>query len=442
MTPTEYAERLVSVIERTLAGLRLYPPRQYALKERNGLWWLDCVFDVAAAGRTVEVYERAAHTVGAAIGRPVYTSNHVGMRYGILLSPKPRLPQRVDLPSDGVTLDVFRLGVSLRGEVTVSARAMVNALIGASQGAGKSNVMHLFAHQALAFGWKLYLADPQSHTFNPDRWNGLAAMAVAGSVDDLRKVLDAVEGALADRVAQFRTAAQTLGLIPADLDAYNAQIETPLPRIGLLVDEANTYLVDRRILQRLADLARQARKFGIHLVLAGHDWRAQDVPRELSAMLPTRIALAVADSTSARVVLDNERWGKWLIGKPPGRGVLKLGQFVPMQFYLAGDLPQGEHVLPLMETERQIAEKALAETGGKISLDVLMGWGLGQREARRLQDAWKSRGWAEIDPARRNGLYITSKLTGLIDKLTNSTNLTNCPETADKLTNCPDKLTN
>jgi hypothetical protein len=100
---------------------------------------------------------------------------------------------------------------------------------------------------------------------------------------------------------------------------------------------------------------------------------------------------------------------------------------------------------PLTDNERQFAQRAMTESEGKISLEVLMGWGLGQREARRLQEEWKLRGWAEADPARKNGLYITPKLAGLVDKLTNSTNLTNltnCPKSPDKLTNYTDKLTN
>ncbi|PJF23848.1 MAG: hypothetical protein CUN53_20815, partial [Phototrophicales bacterium] len=127
---------------------------------------------------------------------------------------------------------------------------------------------------------------------------------------------------------------QSEGIVPETIDAYNRLAESPMPRAALMVDEANHYLSDKTIMRRLADLARQARKFGIHIIIAGHDWRAADVPRELSAMLPTRIALSVADDTSGRVVLDSDQWGRWVIGKRPGRGVLKMSKYLPVQFYV------------------------------------------------------------------------------------------------------------
>lgn len=410
----EKAQRTAAAVERALVNLRLTPPVKYAVKMRNGLTWLDCVFDVASLGRQVEAYERAAHTVGAAIGRPVYIANHIGLRYGVLLSPRPRLPERVEFPGLGETRDVFRLGVSLRGEVTVGAGQMVNALIGASQGAGKSNILHLMTYQMVAWGWQLYLADPQAHTFNPDLWNGRAAAPVAGGVEDMRRLLDLVEGALADRVAAFRALTQSEGIVPETIDAYNRLAESPMPRAALMVDEANHYLSDKTIMRRLADLARQARKFGIHIIIAGHDWRAADVPRELSAMLPTRIALSVADDTSGRVVLDSDQWGRWVIGKRPGRGVLKMSKYLPVQFYVAPEmrvLP--EPVAALGETEREVARRALTETGGRITLEALQRWGLGHREARRLQETWRTRGWAQNDPQNGNALTITERLAGL-----------------------------
>ena len=64
----------------------------------------------------------------------------------------------------------------------------------------------------------------------------------------------------------------------------------------------------------------------------------------------------------------------------------------------------------LTSDERAIAERAMSETDGKIILEVLMGWGMGQRKARRLQDDWKLRGWAANDPTRANGLYLTPKM--------------------------------
>jgi hypothetical protein len=79
--------------------------------------------------------------------------------------------------------------------------------------------------------------------------------------------------------------------------------------------------------------------------------------------------------------------------------------------------------------ERALAGRALAETEGKISRDVLMGWGLGQQEARRLQEDWRLRGWAFNDVQRANGLYITPKLVVLLTSQPTQPTLTNCQPT-------------
>jgi hypothetical protein len=68
----------------------------------------------------------------------------------------------------------------------------------------------------------------------------------------------------------------------------------------------------------------------------------------------------------------------------------------------------------LTSGERAIAERAMSETDGKISLKILMGWGMGQGAARHLQDDWKMRGWAVNDPTRKNGLYLTPELADLL----------------------------
>jgi hypothetical protein len=69
--------------------------------------------------------------------------------------------------------------VCLKGEIAPKASRLGNVIIGASQGAGKSNIEKLFAYQARQAGWKLYLCDPDGHTFNPDIWNHIAAAEVA-----------------------------------------------------------------------------------------------------------------------------------------------------------------------------------------------------------------------------------------------------------------------
>ena len=240
------------------------------------------------------------------------------------------------------------------------------------------------------------------------------------------------------RAAKFRSTRLGNGMPVTSIDAYNslAGADQRLPRVFFLVDEANTFLADQRVLKRVEDLSRQPRKFGIHFVLAGHNWREADVPRGLSANFHTRISLRVADDTSGRVVLNNPRWGKAMMKVThPGRAVVFLdGRFVRTQFYHLDDerimqmLMAGSGPAPAITAqERELAERAFKETDGKISREVLVSWGMTQGKANRLIDLWSARGWAAKDVLRANATYITPILRDLLNNPTTPTTANNRP---------------
>ena len=49
-----------------------------------------------------------------------------------------------------------------------------------------------------------------------------------------------------------------------------------------------------------------------------------------------------------------------------------------------------------------------------MTRELLMAWGLGQQEARRLGDDWELRGWLKRDAAQGNARYVTPKLADLL----------------------------
>lgn len=407
-----------------LEELGLMAPEAYDVEERDGRVYMIATFNPLAIGRSLTAYEHpdVARRISQALdGHKVVITKKTGTRYVILLAGSVSLPKSVDFPGFGLR-DTFRLGMGMKGEIELTAGQIKNVLIGAGQGAGKSVVQKLLVHQARAFGWKLYLADPDGHTFNPDIWNSLAAAPVASSPADLMQVLDRVHGELADRVAMFRNLAAS-GIPPVDLDAYNQIASTPLPRIALDIDEANSYLGDKRIFALVADLLRRGRKWGLHVFLGGHEWHKETVGAELNDMLQTRIGLTVATEQTGTVVLRSSRWGKWVMGKPAGRGVLRTNNYQPMQFYLVTDDMEREWLgqsvqapAPLPEKEALLVKRSLAEAEGKMTIGLLTQWGLGQQESRRLMDAWETRGWLTRDTTQGNARVITPKL---VDLLTN-----------------------
>jgi hypothetical protein len=416
------AETLVSVMTQ---DLHLQAPTQYFLDPAGERVWLIAILDPKALGGQISAYTRpqTLHQLSTALGgRPVILSNHTGLRYGILMSEKPKLPLSVLYPED-VPTGVVPLGRTLNGVLHPQASRLMNVLVGGEQGSGKSTLLHLFAYAAFQNGWQTYAADPRSMTFD-DTWNGVLRAPVADKAEGVFDILDVIDREMERRAALFRSVRENR--LPAgSVDAYNAMVESAdrLPRIFFLVDEANTFLANDKLRKRVEDLSRQPRKFGIHFILAGHNWRDADVPRGLSANFHTRISLRVADDTSGRVVLNNPRWGKAMMKvTQPGRAVVFLdGRFARTQFY---KLDEGR-IIPMLLTgsgpaaalsdkERQLGERALRETDGKVSREVLTGWGIGRSEADRIMERWTTRGWAEKDPQRANATYLTSILRDLL----------------------------
>lgn len=428
-TMVDVINGIVSTVDAVLLDqMGLVPPEQYDVNKREGRIYVTATFDPMLIGRQLKTYEHpdtlrvVQHALG---GLPVVFIQKSGFRYVILASGKLNLPRSMEFPGFGAA-DKFRLGVCLRGEVAPIASRLGNVLIGANQGAGKSNVEKLLVHQARAAGWKLYICDPDGHTFNPDVWNGIAAAPVASSPDELETLIDRIYEEIADRAILFRQIAQG-SIPPADIDAYNAQAEKsngtirPLQRILLSVDEANSYMSNKQIFKKLADLLRRGRKWGLHIFLAGHEWHKEVVSAEVNDMLQTRIGLTTANEETSQVVLRSRRWGKWVMNKPAGRGVIRIDQYQPMQFYLITDEMERAWLSssvtslnsPLSEEERNLVRRSRDEAGGKMTLGILTGWGVGSNEARTLVETWELNGWLVKDPKQGNARVITPKLLDL-----------------------------
>jgi len=436
------AARVIQYVMTVRLGLT--PPAEYTLTDHNGLVWLVASMDTLTLGR-LEAYENpnVAHQLSTVLSEtfqarppiPVILANHTGLRYCMLFGKRPSLPRRIDFPGFGAR-NIFRFGMGLRGEIALPARMLKNFIIGAAQEKGKSNILRLVTHQARSFGWDLYLADSQAHTFNPDVWNGLARQPVAQSTDSLLDLLGKLSGALEDRSAMFRAAARG-GIPPADIDAYNS-LDNPLPRILLAIDEASTPLQDKRVFKLLAELLREGRKWGLHIGLSGHEWHKEVIPAEVNDMLQTRIALPMIDEGSGYVVTRSHSWGRWVIGKPVGRGVLRTNQYTPMQFFLV--MPEQEQEwlsavstpAPLSENEMEIVHRSIAEADGKMTISLLKEWGLEEWDARTMLERYEGRGWLVKDGAQKNARCMTKKLVDLVSNAQTAQTATNtqiCPQT-------------
>ena len=122
-----------------------------------------------------------------------------------------------------------------------------------------------------------------------------------------------------------------------------------------------------------------ARKWGVVIVLAAHNWRAKDVSRGLFAMFRQPGCFRVADDTSGAVALNSRRWGKQAMKlRQPGRGILLLdGRYQVFQAYRLS--PEQERqglaikvdLSPLSELERSLVTYALDQMDGRFVVNKL-----------------------------------------------------------------------
>jgi hypothetical protein len=338
--------------------MKLQYPQRFILTEHGKFTWLLAVMDDLNLGGSMNKYVHTStlHRLSTALdGLPVLLSNHSGLRYAVLLSEKPRLPQAVAYPEEANELDMFPLGAGLAGNIHVHAKQIVNMIVVGAQDSGKSMVLRALAHTARMHGSELYLADPVQHTFNPDLWNKSAYVLHSTAI--FLKVLERLNAEIEKRSELFRVA----GRVPAeDLDAYNSLTGESLPRVWLIADEANTFLASKAVQERLADPARIGRKFGIHIVLAGHDWHEYTVNRGLTSYFETRLCLRTSNDTTGRIVLDDVMRGKRTMNfRQPGRAILRLrGQYHDLQLYNVSPDREAEW---FMQAEQQKVVVDLAE---------------------------------------------------------------------------------
>ena len=398
--------------------------RKFGLVESNGLTWMLAYLDERVDHLRLEQYTspETLHQINTLLrGKRAFLSNSTGIRYAVLLSAPPRLPKLAQLPEEAPEADFFPLGVGLRGPLSFHAQRLLNILIGGAPESGKSTLLLLIAHTARQHGYSLYLADPQENTFGA-AWNGSAAAPVAASVYDFQTLLESVRIEMERRRALFGSVAE---YPPKNLEAYNQIAEHPLPRVFLIVDEANSYFDRKGVIEMVADLARQGRKWGLNVVLAAHNWRAKDVPRSLSTHFRTRICLTVNDDTSGDVVLNSSPWGKLARRlRQPGRGILYQDNYQLFQaYYISPEQEQNLLNSPaamtgLADWEARLALYAVENLQGEFIVNRLAaafaGEGITSHRVKLLAQRWERRGWLTTPRHATDARRVTDELHRLL----------------------------
>ncbi len=413
LTAQTIAQRIPAVLQRR----GLHPTfTSWLLTEDRDLVWLFGVLDQRQLQK-MEQYTSAAllhHLSTAIAGHPVYLSNHSGVRYAVLLSPPPRLPRRADFP--GGQRGQVLLGQRYTGApLAVPWERLGHLLVAGKTGSGKLTFLRLLVYQALAAGHQLLLADLDNATF-PMLARHPALLAPLGHAAP--SMLACVERGLGECDQRAALYQQVSGF-PEKLTEYNARSVReggkPLPRVLVVLDEYNTAVLaaggaQGTLANAVAKLGWRGRKFGVHVVFAAQDFSKAVVGR-VRDQISAAICFRVRSQAVARHVGCPDA-----VRIPESRpGLAVTDRWGPVQtFYLEKELliqqGQSRGPAPFSAAEQQLIHRALTENKGRLSIPLLVQWGMTEKPARKMLKEWELRGWVRKDPKRDNARYLTPKM--------------------------------
>lgn len=282
---------------------------------------------------------------------------------------------------------------------------------------GKTRLLHGWI-QALQHGGQalLYLWDGKPNCIEFGRYAGWPGVTVIGE-DDLEQGVNEIKALMMERSEKLAKAGV------ADFHAFNA-LGNPLEPIVFIIDELasiNNAAVPgaEEILHTIEDLISRGGAFGIYPVLATQRPTADAVRGVSKTNLQTRISLPVPSHNDSKIIL--ERVGAEKLPKVQGRlAIVWQANLIEAQAYLV-DLPEQQVVFSqventaeetmVSESEMELAQRCLRENAGLFTLGFLTSLGMGQSEARAMQNDWAERELIFKDRSRNNAYCVKGGLS-------------------------------
>jgi DNA segregation ATPase FtsK/SpoIIIE-like protein len=389
------------------------------------------------------VHPDTLHHLTAVVGKPVKRLNTTGLTYCVALKPqkKQRLPRMVELdlahrPSGDYMIG---FGLSRQGEVWEPLEKLRHIVVAGSTDSGKSAFLRSLLYQLLKQPFdgplrqaqdrplpvELYLTDMEGLTFAVFEAAPQLAMPIAENVEEATRIAFQLTQEMERRAALY----QATGRFPEKLSEYhaacNSQLTTrnsQLPWLVAVFDEFTALMEEagkRSDLYRLiGQLAMRGRKYGITLVFAGQDFKADLLSTRITNQLRTRVQFACATAYQSQVVLGKSGAEKITA---PGRALVSFGGKITeiQTFWVDKErvlgLRQGP-VSPLAGDERELVCYALEHLGGKFNIRDLAEAFRGRVSQRRIEwlsRQWEGRGWLAAGPTRADGKTITDELEEL-----------------------------
>ena len=376
------------------------------------------------------VHPDTLHHLTAVVGKPVRRLNTTGLTYCVALKPqvKQRLPRMVELDLAHRPIGDYMIGFGLsrEGEVWEGVEKLRHIVVAGSTDSGKSAFLRSLLYQLLKqpLPVELYLTDMEGLTFAAFQGVPQLAHPIAESVKEATGIAFRLTQEMERRAALY----QATGRFPEKLSEYHSQISNPqsrLPWIVAVFDEF-TALMDEAgkhsdLYRLIGQLAMRGRKYGITLVFAGQDFKADLLNTRITNQLRTRVQFGCATAYQSQVVLG--RAGAEKI-TTPGRALVSFGgKITEVQTFWVdkGRISESasQRISPLSVEERELVEYALEHLGGKFHIRALaeaFSGRISQRRIEGLSRAWEARGWLVAGPTRADGKWVSAELVGLMKR--------------------------
>lgn len=377
------------------------------------------------------------HHLTAVVGKPVHVLNTTGLTYCVELQLRPaqRLPRHVplDLAARPEGAYMVPIGQSLERAEWRSLLETSHILVGGESRSGKSTWLNamlialLVAHAPDEL--QLALVDPKGveftsydgipHLVRPVAVTPAAASAVtSGLVTEIDRRRDLFAGLYARNLPTYNERARRAG-------------DDALPLILVVVDEVTDIALQcglrSTFYQNLIRLSSKGAAFGLILVLATQNPKAEVLSTLIRGNMSTRIAFRVSSAAHSRTILG--RGGAQELPRTVrGRLLARLDQaLTPLQgFYvsdeailaLAGRWAEG-HAPALTPLERALVDYAVRELDGAFPIGRLYERFRGEishRQLVKLGQRWESVGWLTPPPSATEARQVTPALREALEE--------------------------
>lgn len=269
-------------------------------------WGFDWRDSIPQPVNQLDIYWRSLRRFGVQVGVP---PERVQQWVAELVQAQTQKQQQAEHP------DFLRVPIGHEGSEEVCfamgpASRISNAMLGGSVGSGKTTIVHnvlLGACETLSpEQLQLWIVDPSGLEFSP-----YAQLPHTHFLHCALQFDERLYAALAQYETQWAERAQVLSQADVgNIDEYNAkQADSDLcmARSLLVIDEAHHALNDRKVQALVGRIAREGRKFGMHMVLLTQSFQALPFDNATKDQIRLRIGCQMGASASRNLFEhDNE----------------------------------------------------------------------------------------------------------------------------------------